>query len=57
MVNVISLREVVEPMEALSDDCVFLSGPDAGEIIRVTEEERSLTEDETLDDVASSFGG
>ena len=57
MVNVISLREVVEAMEALSDDCVFLSGPDAGEIITVTEEERTLTEDESLDDVANSFGG
>ena len=57
MVNVISLPEVVEAMEPLSDDCVSYLDPDSGEIVTVTEEERSLTEDESLDDVANSFGG
>ena len=51
MVNVISLREVVEAMEALSDDWVSYLDPDSGEIITVTEEERRLAEDESLDDV------
>ena len=51
MVNVIALREVVEAMEALSDDCVSYLDPDSGEIITVTEEERRLAEDESLDDV------
>jgi hypothetical protein len=51
MVNVIFLREVVEAMEALSDDCVSYLDPDSGEIITVTEEERRLAEDESLDDV------
>ena len=40
MVNVIFLREVVEAMEALRDDCVSYLDPDSGEIITVTKEER-----------------
>ena len=51
MVSVISLREVVEAIETLSDDCVSYLDPDSGEIITVTEEERRLAEDESLDDV------
>jgi hypothetical protein len=51
MVSVISLREVVEALETLSDDCVSYLDPDSGEIITVTEEERRLVEDESLDDV------
>jgi hypothetical protein len=51
MVNVISLREVVEAMEALSDDWVSYLDPDSGEIITVTEEERRLAEDKSLDDI------
>jgi hypothetical protein len=50
MVSVI-LREVVEAIETLSDDCVSYLDPDSGEIITVTEEERRLAEDESLDDV------
>jgi len=46
-----SLREVVEAIETLSDDCVSYLDPDSGEIITVTEEERRLAEDESLDDV------
>ena len=57
MVNVISLREVVEAMEALSDECVSYLDSDSREIITVMEEERRLTEDEPLDGVANSFGG
>ena len=49
MVSVISLREVVEAMEALSDDCISYLDPDSGEIITVTEEEQCLVEDESLD--------
>jgi hypothetical protein len=51
MVNVIALREVVEAMEALSDDCVSYLDPDSGEIITVTEEQRRLAEDESLDGI------
>ena len=51
MVSVISLREVVEAMEALSDDWVSYLDPDSGEIITVTEEERRLAEDKSLDDI------
>jgi hypothetical protein len=51
MVNVISLREVVEAMEALSDDWVSYLDPDSGEIITVTEEERRLAEGKSLDDI------
>ena len=51
MVNVVALREVVEAMEALSDDCVSYLDPDSGEIITVTEEERRLAEGESLDDI------
>ena len=42
MVNVIALREVVETMEALSDDSVSYLDPDSGEIFTLTEEERRL---------------
>jgi hypothetical protein len=51
MVNVIALREVVEAMEALSDDSVSYLDPDSGEIFTLTEEERRLAEDESLDDI------
>jgi hypothetical protein len=51
MATVISLREVVEAMEVLSDNCVSYLDPDTGEIVTVTEEERRLAEDESLDDV------
>ena len=51
MATVIPLREVVEAIELLRDDCVSYLDPDTGEIITVTEEERHLAEDESLDDV------
>ena len=51
MATVIPLRKVVDAMELLSDDCVSYLDPDTGEIITVTEEERHLAEDESLDDV------
>jgi hypothetical protein len=51
MATVISLREVVEALEVLSDNCVSYLDPDTGEIVTVTEEERQLAEEESLDDV------
>jgi hypothetical protein len=51
MATVIPLRKVVEAMELLGDDCLSYLDPDTGEIITVTEEERRLAEDESLDDV------
>lgn len=57
MVNVISPREVVGAMEALVTTAFPIWTRTPAEIITVTEEERSMTEDESLDDVANSFGG
>jgi hypothetical protein len=37
MATVISLREVAEAMEVLSDNCVSYLDPDTGEIVTVTE--------------------
>jgi hypothetical protein len=51
MATVISLREVIEAMEITGDDCVSYLDPETGEIITVTEEERHLAEDESLEDV------
>jgi hypothetical protein len=51
MAAVISLRAVVEAMEVSSEDCVSYLDPDTGEILVVTEEERHLVEDESLEDV------
>jgi hypothetical protein len=51
MATVISLREVIEAMDITSDQCVSYLDPDTGEIITVTEEERHLGEDESLEDV------
>ena len=51
MATVVSLREVIEAMEITSDDCVSYLDPDTGEVITVTEEERLLVEDESLEDV------
>jgi uncharacterized protein UPF0158 len=51
MATVISLREVIAAMEITGDDCVSYLDPETGEIITVTEEERYLAEDESLEDV------
>jgi hypothetical protein len=51
MATVISLRDVIEAMEITGDDCVSYLDPETGEIITVTEEERHLAEDESLEDV------
>ncbi len=51
MATVISLREVIEAMEITSEDCISYLDPETGEIITVTEEERHLAEDESLEDV------
>ena len=51
MATVISLREVIEAMEITGDDRVSYLDPETGEIITVTEEERHLAEDESLEDV------
>ncbi|HEY3619182.1 MAG TPA: hypothetical protein VGK96_20425 [Candidatus Sulfotelmatobacter sp.] len=51
MATVIFLREVIESMEITGDDCFFYLDPETGEIITVTEEERHLAEDESLEDV------
>ena len=46
MAKVISLREIISALEAASDDCTSYLDPETGEIIVVTEEERTLAEDE-----------
>lgn len=51
MVTVISLREVIEAIHIMGDDCVSYLDPETGEIITGTEEERHLAEDEPLEDV------
>jgi hypothetical protein len=51
MATIISLREVIEAMEITSDDCVSYLDQDTGEIITVTEEQRHLAEDESLEDI------
>ena len=51
MATVISLREVIEAMETTNEDCVSYLDPETGEIITVTEEERHLVEEESLEDV------
>lgn len=51
MATVISLREVIEAMETTSEDCVSYLDPETGEIITVTEEERHLVEEESLENV------
>ena len=51
MATVISLREIIEAMEIQRDDCVSYLDPDTGEVISVTEEERRLVEEDSLDDV------
>ena len=51
MATVISLREVIEAMEAATEECASFLDPETGEIITVTEEERALVEEESLEDV------
>jgi hypothetical protein len=51
MATVISLREVIEAMETTNEDCVSYLDPETGEIITVTEEERHLVEEESLENV------
>ena len=51
MAAVISLREIIDAMEMTSGDSVSYLNPETGEIITVTEEERLLVEEETLDDI------
>lgn len=51
MPTVISLRQVVDAIDVPSEDCVSYLDPDTGEIILVSEEERQLAEEESLDDV------
>lgn len=51
MATVISLREVIEAMEAANEECASYLDPETGEIITVTEEERELVEEESLEDV------
>ena len=46
MSKAISLREIIDALEAASDDCSSYLGPETGDIIVVTEEERALAEDE-----------
>jgi hypothetical protein len=45
MSKVIPLREVIAALEAASDACTSYLDPETGEIILVTEEERTLAED------------
>jgi hypothetical protein len=46
MSKVISLREIIDALEAASDDCASYLDPETGEIILVTEEERALAEED-----------
>jgi Uncharacterised protein family (UPF0158) len=46
MSKVISLREIIDALEAASDDSASYLDPESGEIILVTEEERALAEAE-----------
>jgi hypothetical protein len=50
MAKVISLREIINALEAASDDCTSYLDPETGEIIPVTEEERDLAEDTSWED-------
>lgn len=51
MATVISLREVIEAMEITNEDCASYLDTETGEIITVTEEERHLVEEESLENV------
>ena len=51
MATVISLREVIEAMEAATEECASFLDPETGEIITVTDEDRDLVEEESLEDV------
>ena len=51
MATVISLREVIEAMEAATEECTSFLDPETGEIITVTGEERDLVEEQSLEDV------
>ena len=51
MATVISLREVIEAMEAANEDCASYLDPETGEIITVTEEERHLVEEESVENI------
>lgn len=51
MATVISLREVIEAMETMNEDCASYLDPETGEIITVTEDERHLVEEESLENV------
>src|SRR5258708_37498129 len=45
MSKVIYLSEIIDALEAASDDCTSYLDPETGEIVVVTEEERGLAED------------
>lgn len=51
MATVISLREVIEAMATTNEDSASYLDPETGEIITVTEEERYLVEEESLENV------
>ena len=50
MAVVISLREIADAIDSLSDDWEAYLDPDTGEIVTVTDEERRLVEEGALDD-------
>ena len=53
MSKVISLREIIFALEAACDDCSSYLNPETGEIVVVTEEERTLAEDKCLEEVTA----
>ncbi|HEV2961526.1 MAG TPA: hypothetical protein VG649_06855, partial [Candidatus Angelobacter sp.] len=55
MAPVISLREIVDTIDALNDQCEAYLDPDTGEIITVTEEDRLLVEEGGDDDEAPEW--
>jgi hypothetical protein len=50
MSKVISLREVISALEAVSDDSTSYLDPETGEIVLVTEEEQAMAEDESWEE-------
>ena len=51
MATVISLQEVIQAMETTNEDCASYLDPETGEIITVTEEDRHLVEEKSLENV------
>jgi hypothetical protein len=51
MSSVISLREVIAALEAANDECTSFLDPKTGEIITITEEERTLAEQTSWEEV------